>query len=297
MHPALLNQVSSHHEQHIKVSKKQNKKMTVSKKTNGKNLYFLSFQVSSPVRENGKSDSENSEIKESIPIELKPDYVPEMKPHKEVRVLVRSHAVDKTDVVLPSVKELAKQFVQNDTKPPQPKQRWKSLDKTSQDMSKGDFSCKRSESSSNNSIGSASDARELEVDYSLVPVSEIISNLLKNSSLENSKKENNNNNQIKENGVSKPEVRASEPIIHMVRFNGKQVHSLTARSISKEFREGLKKNTTYNRLVKIDRGSSGESDHGEIYSAAENNRPPTPPIDLKSKKKFWEDIINSNSSK
>lgn len=211
-----------------------------------------------------------------------------MKPNKEVRVLVRSRAVDKTDVVLPSVKELAKQFTQTDNKPPQPKQRWKNFEKTSQDINQGDFSFKQSESSSNNSIGSVSDARELEVDYSVVPVSEIISTLLKNTKKED-------NSQIKENGVFKPEVRASEPIIHMVRFNGKQVHSLTARSISKEFREGLKKNTTYNRLVKIDRGSSGESDHGEIYSATENNRPPTPPIDLKSKKKFWEDIIHSNS--
>lgn len=257
--------------------------------------------ISTESKTNGENNSSDSKLTESK-IKIHEHQPQEMKPNKDIRVLVRSHAVDKTDITLPSVKELAKQFTKVESKPPQPKARWKPPQKTSQDN--GDYSPKHSESSNSsdhadNSYSSDTrDAREEEVDYSIVPVSEIISNLLKNKNEENSRKikEKISASHIKENGVSKPDLTASEPVIHMVRFNGKQVHSLTARSISKEFREGLKKNSTYHRLVKIDRGSSGESDHGEIYSATDPNRPPTPPIDLKSKKKFWEDII-SNSSK
>lgn len=80
------------------------------------------------------------------------------------------------------------------------------------------------------------------------------------------------------------------------KFAGKEVHSLTARSISKEFREELKNNSSRRNMLKVEKGSSGESNQVEIVSESIRNRSPTPPIDLQSKRKFWEDII-SNAQK
>ena len=86
------------------------------------------------------------------------------------------------------------------------------------------------------------------------------------------------------------------PVI--IPYNGKEIHSLTARSISKEFREGLKNNTTTVKLFQKNVDVDGENtcffDHNPNESSSSSSSSP-PSIDLKNMKKFWEEKISANT--
>lgn len=161
-------------------------------------------------------------------------------------------------------------------------------------------------------------AKEPDIDYSLTPVSQIITNLsniakavpdttnkqedifrevaqIRRESLTKSKEAEDtslasNSSRLEKEPVTIEPSKDSykQETAPRVRKPIKPVHSLTARSIPKDFREGLKNNTLHTKITKADRV-------GEIYSARDNSALPPLNFDVKSKKKFWENIAKEKN--
>lgn len=151
-------------------------------------------------------------------------------------------------------------------------------------------------------------SKEPEIDYSLTPVSEIISNLQNLSSTvvqpSNKKVEIFNEvDQIRRESLARlkeieetasqgeTESTANDELAeNLSQFQRKKqlkpVHSLTARSIPKDFREGLK--NSHKKTAKTD-------NLGEIYSASHGSKLPPLNFDVKNKKKFWESIASARN--
>lgn len=159
-------------------------------------------------------------------------------------------------------------------------------------------------------------SKEEEIDYSVTPVSEIITNLSnigKQSSTESNKQEEifrevaevrkeqkvsshedlfraeplkSRSHKDEESSSGEQDLFRAEPAIFKAKKPVKPVHSLTARSIPKDFREGLKKSSLTHQ--QIERAS-------EIFSANDNKGLPPLNFDVKNKKKFWENIAKGQN--
>ncbi|KAK6630562.1 hypothetical protein RUM43_014547 [Polyplax serrata] len=182
---------------------------------------------------------------------------------------------------LPSVKKLAKQFTADEIK-------------TSSSLHSNERL--NTENGTESNIRTwCSQEKEPEIDYSSVPISEIILNLKNALSSSNSSATpppRTQTDQVKSKGnkelIDEKGERKTEKIV-MARFNAKEIHSLTARSISREFREGLKSGTDQNHKTVVN------CFEGNEWNNCIKSSSPTPSIDLKNMKKFWEEIITANA--
>lgn len=193
-------------------------------------------------------------------------------------------------LTLPSVKELAKQF-------------------TPREFHASQIQIDSNRKSAGNNIKlwqnlKSYNKKETGIDHSPATISKVIVNLTNapsfpsknNSSLKQTQSDcqkeigwKDNNNFIHQNKSEK--INKAMEHTDTTLYNGKEVHSLTARSISKKFREGLKNSSNHKILEKC----VVETEQGDIVSHVRKISP-TPSIDLKNMKKFWEEIITANAT-